>query len=165
MEPMRPLTRALTMALLVVLATSGVAIPSAGAHAELNPFETDAVPDAELGAGVDELRFTFVDLLEGGDNQIVILGPSGDDIVQGGPRLTGRQELTVDVEPLEVGTYEVQLLIASADGDIPLDRTYAFSVVPSEGGGFPIWLVWVGLLAVGAVLVLRPRRGARTTGE
>lgn len=148
--------RQLLIAVAIAALTALVLAGPAGAHAEV--LEADPEIGGEAEEGIGRVELTFIEMDPEGPISVQVLDPSGTDRATGDPTVEG-QQLTVPVEPLEVGEHRVVWAVFAADGDGTSDGSFTFTVVEPAGGGFGVWLLWIVALGIPAAIFLRP--GAR----
>jgi methionine-rich copper-binding protein CopC len=152
-------------------------IGSAAAHDAL--VSSAPAEDAALETAPASVTLMFSDAPQTLGTDVVVSGPDGAAVSEGAPQVDGtavRQSLRAG---LSAGTYTVEWRVTSADGH-PLTGSFAFDVTrdsPTAAGGaasaesggfapassgsssFPLVWVLVGVIAVGAVvLVVRQLR-------
>ncbi|OZF39782.1 hypothetical protein CH294_06045 [Rhodococcus sp. 14-2483-1-1] len=164
-----------------VLAATTLSIAPASAHAALqssNPAE-----NAALDAAPDEVTLTFNQAVQSNFATVTVIAPDGIDWAASDPTVDG-STVTVDLDGLgAAGEYTIGYRVVSADGhpitgSVPFQLTQASpaAATPSttnldftneaaqaapqdtevveDNSGFPIWIIAVVVVAVGASGVL-----------
>lgn len=150
-----------------LLAAALLALPSTTlAHAEL--VSTDPAADAVLERAPEAVTLTFDGELDTDGSALVVTGPDGADAGSGGVDLdvADRNVLSATLGIDEDGEYTVEWTAQSEDGHQERGSytfrvgTSAGTIAPDTALSRPVPLAPIGaaLLAVAAIVALRPRR-------
>lgn len=161
-----------------ILTATALSIAPAAAHATLqssNPAE-----NSMLDAAPDEVTLTFNQSVQSNFATVTVIAPDGIDWAASDPVVDG-STVTVDLDGLgAAGEYTIGYRVVSADGhpitgSIPFQLTQASPTLaataatavpaptettptaaeePEDSSGFPIWIVAVVVVAIGAAGVL-----------
>ncbi|OZF36758.1 hypothetical protein CH296_06730 [Rhodococcus sp. 14-2496-1d] len=161
-----------------ILTATALSIAPAAAHATLqssNPAE-----NSELDAAPDEVTLTFNQSVQSNFATVTVVGADGTQWGASDPVVDG-STVTVDLDGLgAAGEYTIGYRVVSADGHpitgsipfqltqasptsaataatavpAPTETTPTAAEEPEDSSGFPIWIVAVVVVAVGAAGVL-----------
>jgi hypothetical protein len=114
-----------TLAAAGLLAAMLIAAAPVLAHAEL--VSADPAPDSTIAAVPAKVSATFDDELDGTKSSIVVAGPDGSIVGQGGVSADDPKTMAATITSAGQGAYEVRWTSVASDGDV-LRGTYSFTV-------------------------------------
>lgn len=160
MTALRRNSLAPVVVLLLALWLAAAAVPAWG-HAEL--ISSEPAAGATVPAGLREMTLTFSEPIRA-DSQVVVYAEQFEAVPGVVSGVEGAVLHVLFTSALGEGVYTVQWTAMSEDGH-PVQGSYQFAVSPAFGAGLGPQIVFglsigIGLLALGAVLVLSRRKRA-----
>ena len=115
--------------LVAVAALVTVAWPApAFAHNQL--VDSDPADGAQVETGPDQVALTFLASLDPDGAEVSVTGPDGSSVVAGDAEVDGTT-LTIPVQAVRAGAYEVAYEVLSSDGHV-VEGTLGFTVTVGE---------------------------------
>ncbi len=122
----RPAARSLAAA---VAATALLLVVAGQALADVELSSASPGPDETIVGTPEELVITFSGPIDPGRSSVLVVGPDGSTVAEGGSEDVSEDAttMTVALPPLDPATYEVRWTAVATDGHVSRD-TYSFTI-------------------------------------